>query len=443
MGLSYRATPATSQSSGGVSSFSVSKQAGTAAGDWIFIHLFGAGSGSVACTGFTVTQDPNDYGAFLYRLADGTEGASWSITGLGGNSVAVVIATVAGGAGALDATVVAPTSSSNSTSLAVASITVGTAGDWVLWFAGNDDGYSNVSYAITPPSGYTSRATNGAQTSNPAMMVADNQSASSGATGAKTGTASTATYWSGVMVALKPAPTGVYEVASDVISGYSGTTAAAKAIGNTLFYCVYSFGSASASVTSVQYNGVTYTNGDASGTQQVFSLQGTETGDMFCAIWALPSISASSSSVGATMAGGASAPTDGLHVIEVGGLGARPVLSAAVPGGAHGNAATASMGPSSALGSVPAIVLAACASYFGFTSGGPSSGGWTNVAGASDYCVTSYQTPASAGSTYSWSLGMANAGDGWALGMIFAVPPPPARLLAAVPPAALVRSAVY
>lgn len=202
--LSYRAAPAVSQSGGGVSSFSVSKQSGTAAGDWIFIHLFGANSSSVASAGFTVVQDPNGYAAFLRRLADGTEGSSFSVTGLGGQSVSALIATVAGAASSLDATVVTPTSASNSTSLGVAGITVGTAGDWVLCFAGNEDGYSNVSYAITPPSGFTSKVTNGAQTANPTMMLADNESAAAGATGTKTCAGASASYWSGVMVALKP-----------------------------------------------------------------------------------------------------------------------------------------------------------------------------------------------------------------------------------------------
>jgi hypothetical protein len=200
--LSYRAAPATAQSSGGVTSFGVSKQAGTVAGDFIGIHLFGAGAATVACTGFTVVQDPNDYGAFLYKTADGTEGSTFNITGLGGNSVSTVIATVA--QANLDSVVGTPTSSSNSTSIAVGSINVGTNGDWVLAFVGNENGYSNVSYAITPPAGYTSQATNGAQTANPTVMLADNESASAGATGTKTYTSPSPTYWSGIMVALTP-----------------------------------------------------------------------------------------------------------------------------------------------------------------------------------------------------------------------------------------------
>jgi hypothetical protein len=76
----------------------------------------------------------------------------------------------------------------------------GVAQSWVLWFAANENGYDDVSYAITPPVGYTSQITNGAQTLFPTAMLADNESASTGATGDKTGTSTSAAYWNGVMV---------------------------------------------------------------------------------------------------------------------------------------------------------------------------------------------------------------------------------------------------
>jgi hypothetical protein len=203
--LSYVAAPATSQSSGGVSSFSVSKQAGTAAGDQILIYVFGVNATSPACTGFAVSPvDNENIGTLLQRVADGTEGSSFLITGLGGAAVTATIATVAGATSALTAG--SPANAAGSyASFGNPSITLTGVG-WALWFAGVETGFGGAGYAITPPSGYTSRSTNGAQSGNATMMLADNQSAGGGATGTETGTSTSPGYWSGVMVALYPAP---------------------------------------------------------------------------------------------------------------------------------------------------------------------------------------------------------------------------------------------
>jgi hypothetical protein len=220
--LSYRAAPAfTNTGSTGVTSTSVTKQAGTAAGDWIFIYVF-AGTASMACTGFTSKPDGNGFGGLLYRLADGSEGSSFSITGLAGNRASTMIVTVAGGAATLDpATVGTPTSGGAGTSIAVASITLANSTDWLLWFAANQNGYSGAGMAITPPSGFSSQGTNGALASNSTIMLADNESVASGATGTKTGTFTSSTFYSGVMVGITPAA-GTTHSATAALSG-SGT----------------------------------------------------------------------------------------------------------------------------------------------------------------------------------------------------------------------------
>jgi hypothetical protein len=204
--LSYRAAPAfTNTGSTGVTSTSVTKQAGTTAGDWIFIYVF-AGTASMACTGFTSKPDANGFGGLLYRLADGSEGSSFSVTGLAGNRASTMIVTVAGAAATLDpATVATPTSGGAGTSIAVASITLANSTDWCLWFCANQNGYSGAGMAITPPSGFTSQGTNGALASNATIMLADNESIASGATGTKTGTFTSSTFYSGVMAGLTPA----------------------------------------------------------------------------------------------------------------------------------------------------------------------------------------------------------------------------------------------
>ena len=101
--LSYRAAPPSPTPAPPASPrTSVTKQAGTGVGDWIFIYVF-AGTASMACTGFTVQT----------RLATGSAGCwpgrrtapkgprsaspGWRATG-----PATMIVTVAGGAATLD-----------------------------------------------------------------------------------------------------------------------------------------------------------------------------------------------------------------------------------------------------------------------------------------------------------------------------------------------------
>ena len=51
---------------------------------------------------------------------------------------------------------------STGTTIPVSGITLNHAGDWLLWFAGDEAGFGGPGYAITPPAGFTSQATNGA-----------------------------------------------------------------------------------------------------------------------------------------------------------------------------------------------------------------------------------------------------------------------------------------
>jgi hypothetical protein len=218
MALAYRATPAVTQSSGNVTSFPVTKQAGTAAGDWIVMYLMGTNSGTIACTGFTVTaQDSDSIGCCIYKQATGSEGSTFTITGIpASTNVTVAIATVSGANSTITVGTCA-TSGGAGTSLVNTSITMPAAG-WTLWFGGEQLGFTGNSFAITAPAGFTSRATNGVQTNNACLMIADNQSAASGATGTKTGTCATAAYWSGVMVGLTPATAAAPAVLAGSVS---------------------------------------------------------------------------------------------------------------------------------------------------------------------------------------------------------------------------------
>jgi hypothetical protein len=207
MALAYRATPAVTQSSGAVTSFAVTKQAGTAAGDWIFMYVSCVNSGTLACTGFTVTAaDSDQIGCLIYKLATGSEGATFTITGIpSGTAATVAIATVSG-ASSTAVIGTCGTAGASNTSFTASSITMPAGGGWVLWCGTEQLGFTGNSYSITAPSGFTSRATNGTQTNNACMMIADNQAATSGATGGKTGTCTTAAFWSGAMVGVAPSP---------------------------------------------------------------------------------------------------------------------------------------------------------------------------------------------------------------------------------------------
>jgi hypothetical protein len=94
--LTYRDAPAVSQHGTDVTSIDLSKQTGTDLGDMVFIYVFGANGGSVACDGFDVVQDTRGYAAFLTRQIDGTELDTFTVTGLGGKNVTAIIATVSG-----------------------------------------------------------------------------------------------------------------------------------------------------------------------------------------------------------------------------------------------------------------------------------------------------------------------------------------------------------
>jgi hypothetical protein len=203
--ISYRAASQTTESSGDVTSYTVSKQSGTAAGDWIFIYVFGADGGTPACAGFEVLPvDDENIGTLLYRQATGTEPSTFNITGLGGSVVTATIATIAGASSTI--TLGTPADAGGAyESFSNGGVSMPAAG-WALWFAGNENLFGGPGFAITPPAGYTSRSTNGAQSANATMMLADNQSAPEGATGAQTGTSTGAAYWSGVMVGLTPGP---------------------------------------------------------------------------------------------------------------------------------------------------------------------------------------------------------------------------------------------
>ena len=106
-GIAWRTVPAVTTTTTTPTTWPVTKQVGTVATDWVLIWVYGGGA-AVACTGFTTVADASNFSCLLYRYCDGTEGATFTLTGLyGTRPLSVIIATISGAAAALDPAVVA------------------------------------------------------------------------------------------------------------------------------------------------------------------------------------------------------------------------------------------------------------------------------------------------------------------------------------------------
>jgi hypothetical protein len=183
----YRATPATFSSTGTVTSYAVTKQANTAAGDWIIMYVYSGGT-TVTCTGFQIKQDTNKYGALIYRYADGSEGGTFTINFSGsGYAISGVIVTVSGATGMFDTLTPSAAGAAATQTMTANAIGPVNPNNLLLWFGADYDGTSG--YVITQPSGFGNTHTNTTVTlpGSPAVMVADKTLAISGTTGAQSG----------------------------------------------------------------------------------------------------------------------------------------------------------------------------------------------------------------------------------------------------------------
>src|ERR1017187_3702191 len=245
----YRAAPAV-QDFTSATTYAVNKAAGTVAGDLILLWCGGnaSGNGAFTCPGFAnQTGSPfTSRGQLLTRTADGTEGSTFTVTSTAGATPAEVVqATVAGPCSIDVVGAVAAASTANPTATG---LTVAGANELLLWFGGAFDASINGTLvASAMPSGFTSRATGTAGTSQrPDMLLCDNTAVAAGATGSVAATNATTTgYWDAQMVAIKPvAYTGpVYRATPAVQDFASATTYAVnKATGTVagdliLLYC--------------------------------------------------------------------------------------------------------------------------------------------------------------------------------------------------------------
>src|ERR1017187_908124 len=205
----YRATPAV-QNFTSASTYTVNKQTGAAAGDIVMLWIDTAyGVAGFTCPGFSTTGFYNGqiYAQLLYRTLDGTEGSTFIITPSTSVPANITEATIAGPC-SIDV-IGAWNSAGPGTNPSATGLTVSGSNELLLWWGAaenNGGSYQGVPVATTIPSGFTSRATSAFGASHvPDVLLCDNASIASGATGSIASTNATSQYWAAQMVAVKPA----------------------------------------------------------------------------------------------------------------------------------------------------------------------------------------------------------------------------------------------
>lgn len=230
MTIALRATPSITHLTGSetASSLSLPKPSGVQSGDVLLIFAgwtWGPGTiqtpsgftGSTAWSG-TTGQALNG-AAIFYRIADGTEGSSFTVSW--GSSLVRPAATIVALSGAaMDETDLYDPNGQweATTTLSIDSITVNNNNCWLFWFCTAHDP-SGGAWDISPPAGYTEAADYHADSAMPAMSVSYKTGVSSGATGAQVGSAASSEGYAGVLVAITSPGTTYTETGSGAAVG--------------------------------------------------------------------------------------------------------------------------------------------------------------------------------------------------------------------------------
>jgi len=229
MAIAMRGTPQTAYHDTG-SALSISKPSGVVSGDLI---VFAVGTDSAETrtgpAGFTSKSATNVSDQRLqiwYKVADGTEGASFSCGAGGANSAGFCVA-YSGVDNTTPFDVAAGTNGSGTgASITAASITPTTNGCQIL-FVGCRDSNSNSPQTVSPPSGSWAEQvdiTVAGETCWANAYLADFNQATAGAVGTTTATASSTANATniGILLALRPASGGGTSVS---LTGQSNTSA--------------------------------------------------------------------------------------------------------------------------------------------------------------------------------------------------------------------------
>ena len=201
-----------SGSSGVGATFTVAKDASVQPGDAILVFMAWNGTGTnPAMTGFTsYTKTTNVFGIALFsRVADGSEGSTFTVTFAAGFNVAAVCVAYRGSTGVLDPV---PANSGTitlaSSAVHAPSITTSVVNDTMVWFgASRANGASAPTPALTVPRGLVQEgrqsSTTAAASANISVLLADALAQTAGATGDMDGTASVAVSTGAILLALQ------------------------------------------------------------------------------------------------------------------------------------------------------------------------------------------------------------------------------------------------
>jgi hypothetical protein len=193
------------------SSNAVTAAAGIVPGDLIILACIGnapfdSSQGIYSCSGFTkYSVGIGIYGieSILYRIADGTEGSTFTVSNSNSHPCVTAIAQIVVASAAID--VIGSGNVGYNSTPSDPGISISNANELVIWIGTGLTG-GNLGIAIPAPASYTSQAAGTSGTNRLFdILVYDNKSLSSGATGTITssGTA-TGTNWGTTTLAVKP-----------------------------------------------------------------------------------------------------------------------------------------------------------------------------------------------------------------------------------------------
>jgi hypothetical protein len=221
-----------SGSSGTGATFTVAKDPAVAAGDLILVFMTWNGTGTnPAIAGFTgYAKTASVFAIALFsRIADGSEGSTFTVTFASGFNAAAVCVAYRNTNGVLDPV---PASSGTitlaATAMTASGVTTAAPNDRMAWFgAVRANGAAAPMPVITVPGGLLQEgaqsATAGAPGANMGVVLADGLAQAAGATGAMTGTSSLSADVGAILVTIQSA-----SVPASVTAGLAAVTAAAR-----------------------------------------------------------------------------------------------------------------------------------------------------------------------------------------------------------------------
>lgn len=206
----------------------------------------------------------------------------------------------------------------------------------------------------------------------------------------------------------------------DVDQTFSGSFASNCNVGDTILLCLTGFTTSGGTITftSPLYNGSPVT-----GASEPVIVQSPSSNGVVSAFWVLPNVQSAGKSVSVTETGGGMATVDGLHALNITGLGPSPVVDVSnSKNAASGKADSGSITPAKAPALVVGINIAFAEALTG--AGAP----WTELTHPSNFAFTGYQVITSTGASYEYSLTTASGSAAVCGAIISLTPSAPAEI---------------